>query len=65
MNFTEADLDDVVESIFSQLIAKDEEIRSQAANAADYDRRFKAWLRETLRVGCASCDAEDAQGMPK
>lgn len=49
-------VDDAVEFIFSQLEAKDEECRTQAADADDYDRLLKKWLSETLCDLAGKCE---------
>lgn len=49
-------VNDVVEFIFSQLESKDDECRTQAADADDYDRLFKKWLNETLCDLAGKCE---------
>ena len=49
-------VDDAVEFVFSQLEKKDDECRTQAADADDYDRLFKKWLSETLCDLAGKCE---------
>jgi hypothetical protein len=49
-------VDDAVEFIFGQLEKKDDECRTQAADADDYDRLFKKWLSETLCDLAGKCE---------
>jgi hypothetical protein len=49
-------VDDAVDFIYSQLEKKDDECRTQAADADDYDRLFKKWLSETLCDLAGKCE---------